>query len=35
MDLDQLNHNVGLVMFNLWPGLLAFSQPQSRYAHDN
>ena len=25
MDLGQLNHNVGVVMFNLWPGLLALS----------
>ena len=25
VDLDQLNHNVGVVMFNLWPGLLALS----------
>ena len=25
MDLDQLNHNVGVVMFNLWPGLLALT----------
>jgi O-antigen ligase len=23
LDLDQLNRNVGFVMFNLWPGLLA------------
>src|SRR6476620_12799495 len=23
IDLDQFNHNVGVVMFNLWPGLLA------------